>query len=133
MRQRARGYTRAGRALVAALWIASLALLTTASLLPAAFKRYSRTDGPLHVAVHEGCYAWLAFLSSITLPNLPGVVQFVIAGSIGILLEWIQARKYGIALELHDVFSNVTGALIGVLIANAVSSAFAGQVDETTG
>jgi hypothetical protein len=62
MLERTRKYTRAGRALIAILWIASLALLTTASLLPAAFKRYSRTEGPLHVAVHEFCYAWIAFL-----------------------------------------------------------------------
>jgi glycopeptide antibiotics resistance protein len=59
-----------------------------------------------------------------------GFVLFLIVGSVGVLLEGMQALKYGIALEIHDVAANVTGALIGTLVAKALSSAVMARVEE---
>jgi hypothetical protein len=89
---------------------------------PFEYKQYSRTEGFLHLAVHAVAYGSLAFLSAVLFrgPGLFAAICLLVF--LGACLEWLQAIRYIIRLEMGDVIANIAGVLSGVLLSKIMKA-----------
>jgi VanZ family protein len=118
--------------LLSVLWLVSILLVITGSLLPAS-SPVIRAVGRLPVnqkVLHFCGYTWLALLALLTIKRRSVAVMAAFAMILlGVALEFGQRLVPGRAFEIRDMFINgfgvLTGIAIGILsrrIAPAVSS-----------
>ncbi len=111
------------------LWILSIILVITGSLLPASSPMI-RAVGRLPVnqkVLHFCGYSWLALLALLTVKRRSLAVMVALSMILlGVALEFGQRLVPGRAFEIRDMFINgfgvLTGIAIGILSGRAVPS-----------
>ena len=111
------------------LWILSIILVITGSLLPASSPMI-RAVGRLPVnqkVLHFCGYSWLALLALLTVKRRSLAVMVALSMILlGVALEFGQRLVPGRAFEIRDLFINgfgvLTGIAIGILSGRAVPS-----------
>jgi VanZ family protein len=111
------------------LWLLSILLVITGSLLPAS-SPVIRAVGRLPVnqkVLHFCGYTWLAILAFLTIKRRSLAVMLALSMILlGVALEFGQKLVPGRAFEIRDMFINgfgvLTGIVIGILSRRAVLS-----------
>ena len=102
-----------------ALWLLSVLLVITGSLLPSG-SPVMRAIGGLPVStkvLHLLAYAWLAFLSLLAFKRQSVAVPAALAMILlGVTLEFGQKLVPGRGFEIRDMFINGAGVLTGMAI-----------------
>jgi hypothetical protein len=101
---------------IAVGWVLWLLVVTAASILPNEYKHYSRTSGIAHHAAHLSVFAVAGALPVFAF-RLWFLQTTILVFALAVWLEWMQARKFGISLEIWDILTNVLGAASGALAA----------------
>jgi hypothetical protein len=69
----------------------------------------------LHGIAHIAAYSFLGACYAKGLPRSPMVTVTLLTAGIGGLHELYEVGRYGIGLELHDLFYDIVGAFAGAL------------------
>ncbi len=105
--------------LLSVLWLLSILLVITGSLLPAS-SPVMQAVGRLPVstkALHFCAYTWLALLALLVIQRRSIAVQAALAMILlGVALEFGQRLVPGREFEIRDMFINGFGALAGMAI-----------------
>jgi len=101
------------------VWLFSILLVVTGSLLPAA-SPMMRAVGLLPVgakALHFCAYTWLALLALLAIQHRSlAVMAALFTILLGVALEFSQKLVPGREFEIRDMFINGFGVLIGIAI-----------------
>lgn len=97
------------------------ALLTVAlvllSLSPGSWKVHMHTRGPLHMWAHLGLFSALSGSAMQKSPNFRARLLGILStGLLGCLLECLEAGGQSSRVETNDVFANLLGVSLGMVI-----------------